>query len=53
MLFWIRSLVFSSVPPVLLILLPRNVKQSVSSNVPNTGRNLSNISYRGLDEEEE
>ena len=30
--FWIRALVSSSVPPVLLILLPRYVKQSVSSS---------------------
>ena len=30
--FWIRALVSSSVPPILLILLPRYVKQSVSSS---------------------
>ena len=30
--FWIRALVSSSVPPVLLIVLPRYVKQSVSSS---------------------
>ena len=30
--FWIRALLNSSVPPVLLILLPRYVKQSVSSS---------------------